>query len=261
VRTSVYFQGIFSAILLCFPHATDIIKASFRNAVLTLYAIGIALPVTPDRHSSVEVRVVLQGFITILFLTALTLMSCRPVLRTWRHIPALVGTAPLIYWSCHFTIGGIGNPQCGEFEGWQKWPVGSNAYPVYVVLWGISVGFGTLALPVIFLLWVPHGPFKRRVRGVALSVAVITWLISWIMVIIASEVSISGYRYRYRLGFGQIMALVMLFSQIWDIIYYIFSKSEHGGSKVMYWWSATVKPRWSRFMRRFRHRTTMSLEC
>ena len=52
----MYFQGLVAFILLTFPHADDLIKGSFRNAVMTLYAIAIALPVTPNRHTSVEVK-------------------------------------------------------------------------------------------------------------------------------------------------------------------------------------------------------------
>ena len=240
----MYFQGIFAIILLCFPHADDLIKASFRNAVLTLYAIGIALPVTPDRHSSVEVRVVLHGFINILFISALAMMSFRSVIRTWRHIAVFIGTIPLEYWACTATASGVKHPQCQEFDSVSKVIMGSNTYPLYVVLWGTSVGTAVLALPALSLLWVP--PVLRRLRRVVLAAAIFTWLVTWIFVIIASETSLKNYPYRYRLGFGQIMTLVMLFSQIWDIIYYPFGISEHGGRRIVYWWRAGFRPWYSK---------------
>src|SRR5437762_13166185 len=125
---------MFCVILLLFPHADDLTQGSFRNAVLTLYAIGIALPTTPDRHSSVEVKVVLHGFVNILFISALALLSLRPVLRTWRHISVLVGTVGLVFYSIDLTIGGMSHPQCVEFIGLRMMQLGSTEFPYVVVI-------------------------------------------------------------------------------------------------------------------------------
>jgi hypothetical protein len=237
----VYFQGLFSVLLLCFSDADDLINASFRNAVLTLYAIGLALPITPDQHTSIEVKVVLQGFINILFISALALMSLRPVMRTWRHIAAFIGTTPLVYWSYCSTVGRIKNPQCDEFVGPPTVWMGSVAYPVYVILWGVSVAIGALVLPTASLLWVSK--VFRRIGRVLIILAILLWIVAWIMTIVASETTLIAYKTRNRLDFGQIMTLVMLFSQVWDAGYYPFQQSKHGGTRIMHWWRTIVKPR------------------
>ncbi len=248
VRISVYFQGLFSLILLAFPHADDLVQGSFRNAVLTLYAIGIALPATPDRHSSVEVKVVLHGFVNILFISALALISLRPVLRTWRHISVLVGTVGLVFYSSDITIGGISHPQCNEFVGLRMMQIGSKEFPYYVVIWAFSMGMAVLAIPVIALLWLPSR--LHTIRRIGLTAAAILWFVTWVMTIVASESSLYTYEFKNLLGFGQIMALVMLFSQVWDIVYYTFKPSKHGGRRIEYWWKNKFKPRYLRTGRR-----------
>jgi len=248
---SVYFQGLFSLILLAFPDADDLVQGSFRNSVLTLYAIGIALPVTPDRHTSVEVKVVLHGFVTILFLSALALLSLRPVLRTWRHIAVLVGTVSLVIYSGDITIGGINHPLCGEFDGLRTAQLGSTQLPYYVVIWTVALGMAIMALPAVALLWLPES--LRNIRRVGFAVAIVLWFVSWVMNIVASEASLFTYEYRNRLGFGQIMSLVMLFSQVWDIVSYPFKHSEnYGGKRIEHWWENTVKRRFLRISRRSR---------
>lgn len=188
-----------------------------------------------------EVRVVLHGFINILFISALALMSFRPVVRTWRHTAVFVGTIPLEYWACTAIAGGVRNPQCKEFETVSKVIMGTSTYPLFIVLWGTSVATAVLALPALSLLWIPR--VLRRVRRTVLTAALFTWLATWIFVIIASEISLINYPYRYRLGFGQIMTLVMLFLQIWDIVYYPFAKSQDGEtSRIVYWWRTVVRP-------------------
>jgi hypothetical protein len=54
-------------------------------------------------------------------------MSFRKVIRTWRHIIALTGTASLEYWACSATAGGVRNPQCDEFENVPS----PSSFPLY----------------------------------------------------------------------------------------------------------------------------------
>ena len=111
---------------------------------------------------------------------------------------------------------------------------------MFIVLWFVSVIFGALVLPIVSLLWVSK--VLRRLRRAVLSAAILMWLVSWIMTIVASEASLITYAYKNRLGFGQIMTLVMLFLQVWDIGSYPFQKTDHGDTRIMYWWRTTGKP-------------------
>ena len=43
-------------------------------------------------------------------------------------------------------------------------------------------------------------------------------------------------------GFGQVMAVVMLFLQLWDILSYPLQPSPHGGKRIVYWWNSRMKP-------------------
>ena len=97
-----------------------------------------------------------------------------------------------------------------------------------------------IVLPIASLLWVSK--VSRRVRRTVLSAAILMWLVPWIMAIVASEALLIPYAYKNRLGFGQIMALVMLFIQLWDIGYYPFQQSDHGCIRIIYWWRTTCKP-------------------
>lgn len=127
--------------------------------------------------------------------------------------------------------------------------MGSSTYPLFIVLWGTSVAIAVLTLPALSLLWIPR--VLRRVRSTVLTAALFTWLATWIFVIIASEISLINYPYRYRLGFGQIMTLVMLFLQIWDIVYYPFLKSGDGETRrIVVWWRTVGRPTRARILRR-----------
>jgi hypothetical protein len=239
---------LFSIALLCFPNADEIVKATFRNAVLTLYAITIAIPVSPERHTSVEIRVILHGFVNVLFISAFALMCFRPVLRTWRHIAALVGTLPLEAWAAKVTTTGIFNPQCGEFDDIQKVALGSNDVPLYGVLWGVSCLVAMITLP--FLSLVSFRKVLPRFRVIIVSVALFLWFATWVLTCAASEASLVKF-YR-KPGFGQIMAVVMLFSQVWDIACYPFQPSDHGGTRFAYWRKTQFTPWYTRVRQRFR---------
>src|SRR5579859_5376035 len=107
--------------------------------------------------------------------------------------------------------------------------------------------FGGWCRPCIACIIIALGSsVLQRLPRVVLTAAIFTWLVTWIFVIIASETSLKNYPYCYHLGFGQIMTLVMLFSQIWDIIYYPFGISEHGGRRIVYWWRAGFRPWYSK---------------
>jgi hypothetical protein len=227
-----------SIVLLCFPNADDIVKATFRNAVLSLYAITIAIPITPERHSSVEIKVILHGFVNVLFISSFALMCFRPVLRTWRHIAALAGTFPLEAWITEATTHGIFNPQCGEFDNVRKVSLGSNDVPLYAALWGISVLICAVAVLFLPLVWARK--LLPRFRYSVITVTLFLWFCTWVFACVASEVSLGNFN--RAPGFGQIMALVMLFSQIWDICYYPFLPSDHGGTRIVYWWKTQAKP-------------------
>jgi hypothetical protein len=107
-----------------------------------------------------------------------------------------------------------------------------------------------MALPAVALLWLPET--LRNIRRVGFAVAIVLWFVSWVMNIVASETSLFTSEYRNRLGFGQIMSLVMLFSQVWDIVSYPFKHSENGGKRIEHWWENTVRRRFLRIGRRSR---------
>lgn len=104
-----------------------------------------------------------------------------------------------------------------------------------------------LALPALSMLWFP--PILRRLRRLVLTAALFIWLVTWIFAIVASETLLRDYPYRYRLGFGHIMTLVMLFSQVWDIVYYPLGKPDDGLGqmrRITYWWRTAIKPWYSK---------------
>lgn len=117
--------------------------------------------------------------------------------------------------------------------------VGSTELPYYVALWAFSLALAILALPAVALLWLPDR--LRNIRRGGFAGAIVLWFVTWVMTIVASEASLFTYEFKNRLGFGQIMALVMLFSQVWDIVSYPFKKSQHGGTRIEYWWRTTFK--------------------
>jgi len=135
-----------------------------------------------------------------------------------------------------------------KFDGLRKLQVGSTELPYYVALWAFSLALAVLAVPVVALLWLPER--LRNIRRGGFAGALVIWFVTWVMTIVASEASLFTYEFKNRLGFGQIMALVMLFTQIWDIISYPFKQSEHGGKRIEYWWKITFKPEYLRIKRR-----------
>ena len=203
---------------------------------------------SPERHTSVEIRVILHGFVNVLFISGFALMCFRPVLRTWRHIAVLVGTLPLEAWAAKVTSSGIFNPQCGEFDDVRKVSLGSNDVPLYGVLWGVSCLVAMITLP--FLSLVSFRKILPRFRYIIISVALLLWFATWVLTCAASEASLVNFH--RKPGFGQIMALVMLFSQVWDICCYPFLPSDHGDTRIAYWWKTQFNPWYLRMNQRFK---------
>jgi hypothetical protein len=153
VRLSVYSQILFCILLLSFTHADDLVKASFRGAVLFLYALGVALAVSPGHGSGssspAQTNVVLHSITSCLLLSSFALMCFRPSLRIPRHIIALVGAVPLGIWTLVITIMSINNTQCGQYE---VVLVTERGIRIYMAVWAASIATYGLILPMLGLL-------------------------------------------------------------------------------------------------------------
>ena len=58
------------------------------------------------------------------------------------------------------------------------------------------------------------------------------------------------------------MTLVMLFSQIWDIVYYPFCPSAQGnGRRIVHWYGTWFKPFWRKIQMRWRKGTNLDLDA
>lgn len=248
----MYVQTFFCIILCLFRDAEDLVNGAFRNAVLFLYAIGFALVLSPDRPDgkiSLQTYIVLHSTISMLLLSSFALMSYYPLLRPkringmtwrkgWKHTSglrkalALLGAVPLALWVWITLLREIKNDQCTQFSDIKKTDVKGIAY--YTGFWAGSMASYVPTLPLFGLLWVLTA-FKK---GVFRYLPLLFWLASWVLMIVACEVAITTVNYlgpdnqiasnpAGSWAFGQVIAVVMLFSQFWDIVFYPLGLSKH----------------------------------
>lgn len=247
---SVYLQTFFSIVLLFFREGDDLIDGNYKNSGLTLYAIALSLAVTPAHHSSVQSDVVLHSLVMIFLFSMFAMMSLRDFLHGTMYVVSLVGAVPLALWLFVLVIKEIIDTHCYQFTVAAKAP--KSHTPLFVIFWSLSMAFYILAIPTFSFLWFPKfhdklqkGPRKLMPMGL--------WFLTWFFMIICCEIAIHSFQFRdadYQLTpltaqewqFGQVMAVVMVFLQLYDILKYPLKPSRHGGKRIVYWRDYKLKP-------------------
>jgi hypothetical protein len=245
-------QTFFCIILCLFRDADDLVNGAFRNAVLFLYAIGFALVLSPDRSDgkiSLQTYIVLHSTVSMLLLSSFALMSYYPSLRPkpitgmtwrkgWKHTGglrkalALLGAVPLALWVWITLLKEVRSDQCAQFSRIRKTDV--KGIPYYTGYWAGSMAAYIPTLPLFGLLWILTA-FKK---GILRYLPLLFWLASWVLMVVACEVAIATVNYvgpdnqiapnpAGAWAFGQVIAVVMLFSQFWDIVFYPLGPSKH----------------------------------
>ena len=254
VRISVYVQTLFCIVLCLFREADDLVNGAFRNAVLFLYAIAFAVVLSPDRPDgkiSLQTYIVLHSTISILLLSSFALMTYYPSLRpqkfdrkkSWRQgwsttsglrkAFALMGALPLALWVWISLLQAInGDSRCAQFSSIKR--TDTKNFPYYVGYWAGSISSYVFTLPLFGILWI----WTSWNRGFWRFLPLLFWLVSWILMVVACEVAIKTVAYigpdnqlqdnpAGSWAFGQVIPVVMLFSQFWDIVFYPLGQSRH----------------------------------
>jgi hypothetical protein len=242
-------------VLLLFPNANDLLKASFRSSIITMYGIGFALLITNHHNYSLQSILVAHSFVSILFLSAFALSCFRPILRTWRHLVGLLGTIPFDIWTFVLAVQSPSQQQsCYDVLRVQEWHIGeTHTVPLYIGFWSLSGALFALSVP--FLIWAafPKICCARIHSKVVLPIAIVFWFIAWSSTVAYSEVAMASFSYQAPngqavrlqstdLGFGQVMALVMLTSLLWDIGMYPLEGTPHGRRRFQNWWRNEFQP-------------------
>ncbi len=226
--------------LLFYSHADDLIKGSFKNAALTLYAIGFALAITPAHHSSVQTDIVLHSFISVLLFSIFALMSCCTFLRTRLHYLTLAGAFPIEIWLLVLAVKEVRDNHCDEFLFVKKrdhWGM-----PLYEGFWAGSIALYIVITPIFSLLWFQR-PRSILQKGMLKLIPIVLWFLVWFFMVVACEIATNSFSFKepesyqhtylsvgiQEWGFGQVMAVVVLFLQLWDILSYPLQPSPYGG--------------------------------
>jgi hypothetical protein len=190
----------------------------------------------------------------ILIFSLYAMMAFRTYLRGRMYILSLVGTLPLAIWLFYLAIKEIKDKHCYEFTVVSR--AAKSYTPLFIIFWAVSLSLYIFALPVFSLLFF-HKTRARLARMPGKSLPMVIWFVIWFFMVVACEVATHSFQFResdYQLTpltaqewqFGQVMAVVMLFLQLYDVCSYPFRKSRHGGKRISYWWEYQFKPFWRR---------------
>ena len=102
-----------------------------------------------------------------------------------------------------------------------------NNFPYYLGWWAGSLSSYVPTLPLFGILWI----WTRSQSGVLRVIPLLFWLAAWTLMVVACEVALKTVTYigpnadlspnpAGSWGFGQVISVVMLFSQFWDIVFY-----------------------------------------
>ena len=243
MRLSVYVQCISCIALLLFPTAHELVKSSFRNSVLTMYAIGFAFFVAHHTGDySLQSLLVAHCFVDILLLSAFSLLALRPILReSRRHWVLLAGGVPFGIWT--FVQAQTRKSECFDSAHFEIVNIDSHTFQLYKGFWAVSVVVWAVSLPIITLPCFPKACSKLE-PGVS-RLATISWFLATVSTIAVSESILKTYSFSGNPNaptwtFGQVFSVVMLFFIVWDIALYPFgSSTESEGSRIRHWWNQT----------------------
>jgi len=179
-----------------------LIKGSFKNAALTLYAIGFALAITPAHHSSVQTDIVLHSFISILLFSIFALMSFSPFLRTRLHYITLVGAIPIEIWLFVLAVKEIRDDHCSTFVVVKRRD--RLGVPLYVGFWAGSIALYIVVIPILALHWFPR-PRSFLQKGMLRLVPGVLWFLTWFFMVVACEIATHSFSFKepesYKLSY------------------------------------------------------------
>ena len=180
-------------------------------------------------------------------------MCFRPVVRTRRHIVAMIGCVPFGIWT--FIQAAIGPRQCYDYEKTEGFNLASYTVPLYASFWAASGVAYALAFPILSMLCFPKilPRFQRKVS----SVAVVLWLLTLCFTVGYGEAAMATFAFKGPNNyltelqstdwtFGQVLAVVMLFYIVWDFCMYPFEESQHGSTRFEQWVNTTFWPWYER---------------
>ena len=217
VRVAVYVQIAF-AIILSILAAQKLVTAALRSHLITMYAILIALQL---EHRSTLYRYSIQDIVAITITWALVVSSFCSVGESLHsaQIPIvifdLLATCGGFVWAVALMVESRHGIMCLE--------VAYPSTPVIAKLPMICWGLSALAIIAMILSvgW-PRIAFRRAMFA--------CWLIAWIATMVSAEVSMAIYLFKNvanvelligsSWGFGQVMAMVALASQMFGIVNY-----------------------------------------
>jgi len=163
----------------------------------------------------------------------------------------LAGAVPIEIWLLALAIKEIRDGHCYEFVVVKR----TDGVPLYVGFWAGSISLYIIVTPILGLLWFPRTSMILR-KGWLRLIPIVFWFLTWFFMIVACEMATHAFSFKepdsYELtylsvgvqewGFGQVMAVVMLFLQLWDIVNYPLKPCSHGEKRIVRWWNSTVKP-------------------
>jgi hypothetical protein len=257
IRISVYFQSFSCIAILLFQNADHLMKSSFRNSMLSMYAIGIAFFIAHGSRSySLQSKLVCHCFIDILLLSAFGLMCFRPNLRKRRYYVILIGGVPFAIST--LVIAAKHESECYDSIQFKSVNINSHTYHLYTLFWIASAVLYALTLPLLILIGLPK-PSDRCQHDLK-CLASFLWFLASVSNVVVGEL-IMGTVYfvtpdnqltqlqTTEWTFGQVIAVVMLFFVVWDMAIDSLEKSNHSDDiELRCWWSASAKP----FYRRVR---------
>jgi hypothetical protein len=190
----------------------------------------------------------------IFLFSMFAMMSMRKFLHGTMYVVSLIGAFPLGIWLFVLVIQELKDGHCYQFTYIAKAP---NSYtPNYLIFWAIAMALYILAIPTFSLLWFNRFHDKLR-KGWMKLIPMGIWFSTWVFMLVACEIAIHSFQFRdeeYQLtpltaqewGFGQVIAVVMVFLQLYEILKYPFQPSKHGGKRIVYWWDYKAKPFYQR---------------
>jgi hypothetical protein len=261
VRVSVYIQTFLAILLVAFAHHDRPVKSSFKNAIITFFAIAIALKFG-DRKGGYSME---QNFV------AATLVQC--LCQTWAityyklkmenncKVGSLLvvfgafGTATWLF------INKLYETRCNGDQQFTT-NIGNILQHTYLAMFCLSMLVVNIGLAYVHIDRYTSRHHDKEIK-LTLQVVKILWVLSWPVAIAACEVLLSTFQYRTadgevhtptssEWGLGQVMAMVMLVSQMAEISTYLREPSHHNQTqtRLQYWWITEFRPRCNRILNR-----------
>jgi hypothetical protein len=260
VRISVYFQSFSCIGILLFRNADHLVRSSFRNSMLSMYAIGIAFFIAQGSQSySLQSKLVCHCFIDILLLSAFALMCFRPNLRKLRYYIILVGGVPFAIST--LVIAANHESVCYDDMQFKSVNINSHTYHLYTLFWIVSAVLYALTVPLLILIALPK--LSDTYRHTLEYLATFLWFLASVSNVVVGEL-IMGTAYfmspdnqlthlqTMEWSFGQVIAVVMLFFIIWDMAIDSLETSSHSDDiQLRYWWNTSAKPFYRRLRKDF----------